>query len=168
MKALVWLYPRAWRERYGEEVEALIAAERPSVRLALDLIAGAIDARLNPQWPPEQPAGGTRQGERTKKTLFAHCQPSESTAAEQRRSIAWMLGGTLVLALAYLALKRAFGDTLVVDAFGVSTFPIALLVSGHETYFKPYSRAARSVIIGTLAAIVFLVSLLAAFLSNLT
>jgi hypothetical protein len=166
MKALVWLYPRAWRDRYGDEVAALIATERPSVRLALDLIAGAIDARLNPQSPPGHPAGAPRGGTAMER-LFAHCQPSESTPAEQRRSVAWMLGGTLVLVVAYISLKRAFGDTLLVDALGVSLFPISLLVSGHETYFKPYSRAARTIIIGTCSAVVFLLSLLAAFVANL-
>jgi hypothetical protein len=167
MKALVWLYPRAWRDRYGKEVEALIAASRPSVRLTLDLIAGAIDARLNPQWPPGHPAGGTRQGETTMKLLFAHCQPADITPAEHRRSAVWMLGGTLILSVAYITLKRIFGDTPVVDAFGVSTFPIAVLVSSRDTYFKRYSRAARTVIIGTCATIVFLISLLASFLTNL-
>ena len=167
MKALVRLYPRAWRDRYGEEVEALIAAERPSVRLALDLIAGAIDARVNPQWPPGQPPGGTGQGETTMGRLFASCQPTDITPAEQRRSAAWMLGGTLILAVAYILLKRAFGDTIVIDAFGVSTFPIAVLMSSRDTYFKRYSSAARSIIIGTCATIVFLLSLLASFLADL-
>jgi hypothetical protein len=78
-----------------------------------------------------------------------------------------MLGGTLILVLAYISLKRVFGDSLVVEAFGVSTFPIAMLVSSRDTYFKRYSRAARNVIIGTCATIVFLISLLASFLADL-
>ena len=78
-----------------------------------------------------------------------------------------MLGGTLILAVAYILLKRAFGDTIVIDAFGVSTFPIAVLLSSRDTYFKRYSSAARSIIIGTCATIVFLLSLLASFLADL-
>jgi TonB family protein len=46
------LYPRAWRERYRDEVAALLASEKPTLRVALDLIFGAVDARLNPQWIP--------------------------------------------------------------------------------------------------------------------
>jgi hypothetical protein len=48
---LVRLYPRDWRERYGAELDVLVAdlaAERPGIRgqftLALDLIQGALDA----------------------------------------------------------------------------------------------------------------------------
>jgi hypothetical protein len=49
MNLLLRLYPRAWRERYGDELVALLA-ERPASMLDnLDLIRGALDARLHPQ-----------------------------------------------------------------------------------------------------------------------
>jgi hypothetical protein len=49
MTRLLRLYPRAWRERYGDEVVALLE-ERPTTLLdELDLIRGALDARLHPQ-----------------------------------------------------------------------------------------------------------------------
>jgi len=51
MKRLIGLYPRAWRERYGEELAELVgamAAEHPSrlrrLRLSADLVRGAWDA----------------------------------------------------------------------------------------------------------------------------
>jgi hypothetical protein len=51
---LIALYPRAWRDRYGEEFAAMVAAlsaDGPSrygrLRLALDIIRGAFDAHLN-------------------------------------------------------------------------------------------------------------------------
>jgi hypothetical protein len=47
---LVHLYPRGWRQRYGDEFTDLVAsmaAERPSrLRLAVDLGRGAVDAHL--------------------------------------------------------------------------------------------------------------------------
>jgi hypothetical protein len=53
--ALIGLYPRAWRERYGDEYTELVAAlaaDDPSLyrqlRLAVDIIGGACDAHLNP------------------------------------------------------------------------------------------------------------------------
>jgi hypothetical protein len=53
-----WLrwYPRAWRERYEDEVLALLEAHplRPSDRL--DLVRGAIDAHLHPLLPSVVPA----------------------------------------------------------------------------------------------------------------
>lgn len=46
---LVRLYPPAWRARYGEEFAELLASRPPSVRDRLDIVAGALDARLRPQ-----------------------------------------------------------------------------------------------------------------------
>jgi len=43
------LYPRPWRERYGDEVGALLEARPPSLLDRIDLIRGALDARLHPQ-----------------------------------------------------------------------------------------------------------------------
>lgn len=47
--AILRCYPRAWRERYGDELAELIAREPRSPRLALDLALGALDAHLHPQ-----------------------------------------------------------------------------------------------------------------------
>jgi hypothetical protein len=49
MSRLLRLYPRPWRDRYGEEFDALISSRPPSVVDRLDIIRGAIDARLHPQ-----------------------------------------------------------------------------------------------------------------------
>jgi hypothetical protein len=50
MKWLLGVYPRAWQRRYRKEVEAHLLSEPRNLRTALDLIAGAIDAWLNPRW----------------------------------------------------------------------------------------------------------------------
>ena len=44
---MVHLYPSAWRERYGEEFEAFLEDCTLSPVQILDVIAGAIDARLH-------------------------------------------------------------------------------------------------------------------------
>ena len=49
MSGLLRLYPRRWRERYGEEFEELLAERPPSVRHRLDIVRGALDAHLHPQ-----------------------------------------------------------------------------------------------------------------------
>ena len=41
MKLLLRLYPRAWRERYGSEMAALVGDLPAGVSLALDLLVGA-------------------------------------------------------------------------------------------------------------------------------
>ncbi len=49
MRKLVYLYPRAWRARYGEEFLALLDEQAPTPRVVVDLILGAVDAHLRPQ-----------------------------------------------------------------------------------------------------------------------
>ena len=49
MSRLPGLYPRAWRERYGAEMEDLLLARPPSLVDRLDLLRGALDAWIHPQ-----------------------------------------------------------------------------------------------------------------------
>lgn len=55
MNHYVALYPRAWRDRYGDELQAILDAERPGLRARLDLLRGAIDAHLHPATPSPLP-----------------------------------------------------------------------------------------------------------------
>jgi len=65
MRWLLWLYPAGWRERYGAEVELLLEEGPASVRQVLDLVRGAIDARVHPvrtsdaggRWPMKLTGG---------------------------------------------------------------------------------------------------------------
>jgi hypothetical protein len=49
------LYPRAWRERYGDELEAVLETDGLGVRSRVDLIRGAVDAHLHPATPSPLP-----------------------------------------------------------------------------------------------------------------
>lgn len=49
MSRLLDLYPGSWRERYEDEFLALIAERPPSLADRLDIVRGALDARLHPQ-----------------------------------------------------------------------------------------------------------------------
>lgn len=57
MTALVRLYPRAWRDRYEAEFLGILQARPPSRRDRLDIVRGALDARLHPEIPgrPDAP-----------------------------------------------------------------------------------------------------------------
>lgn len=48
MTRLIALYPRAWRDRYEIEFRALMAERPPDPLDRIDLVRGALDARLNP------------------------------------------------------------------------------------------------------------------------
>ncbi|MDQ3785160.1 MAG: hypothetical protein M3360_09870 [Actinomycetota bacterium] len=53
MRRLVRLYPRRWRNRYGAELEAMLEQTRPTPRIVLDLVDGALDAHLHSQLTSE-------------------------------------------------------------------------------------------------------------------
>ena len=60
MKRLIGLYPAGWRARYGPEFEAVLEARPPSARDRIDIVRGAIDARLHPQRPATGDASPAR------------------------------------------------------------------------------------------------------------
>jgi hypothetical protein len=49
MRWLLWLYPTRWRQRYGDEFLALVEERGWSVSVVLDVLLGALDARLHPE-----------------------------------------------------------------------------------------------------------------------
>ncbi|HET7725956.1 MAG TPA: hypothetical protein VFK54_01400 [Candidatus Limnocylindrales bacterium] len=60
MSRLLRLYPASWRDRYGDELLDLLAARPPSVLDSIDIVRGALDARLHPQLLRERGAGDRR------------------------------------------------------------------------------------------------------------
>ena len=47
IRALTGLYPRGWRARYGEEFEAFLETQRLTPMMVIDVVLGALDARLH-------------------------------------------------------------------------------------------------------------------------
>ena len=52
---LLRLYPSPWRARYGDEFKELLAARPPTVRDRVDIVRGAIDARINLRFESRPP-----------------------------------------------------------------------------------------------------------------
>jgi hypothetical protein len=138
----IWLrlYPHAWRERYGDELEELLASEPRTLRMGLDLIAGAIDAHENPQWTPVAAPEG---GHKTMITFLSSCGRASYTPKQQRWSAILMIGGSIGLILVYLGLKSWFGKSVMTEALLYSTFNIALVLSSLPTFLKSYPRNVR-------------------------
>jgi hypothetical protein len=55
-RQLLQLYPRAWRERYGEEFVETVGARPLNTQQTIDIVGGAIDA-----WFTSTPAATTLQ-----------------------------------------------------------------------------------------------------------
>ena len=138
--ALLRLYPRAWRRRYGAEMDAMLADEKLTPRTLMDLLAGAIDARINPQVGATD--GRPIQGVTTM-TKITTCAPIGTTTADQWRSAAWMVGGSFVLTAIGVLLKLWIGPNAFSEGLLYAAFPASLMLSTECTYLKRYSRAAR-------------------------
>jgi hypothetical protein len=138
--ALLRLYPRAWRRRYGAEMDAMLAGERLTLRTLVDVLAGAIDARIKPQvrTTDQRPIQGV-----TTMTKTAACSPIGTTTADQWRSAAWMVGGSLVLTAIGILLKLRIGPNAFSEGLVYAAFPASLMLSSECTYLKRYSGAAR-------------------------
>lgn len=160
MTWLLRLYPRPWRARYGDEVAAFLATERRTLRLTLDLIAGAIDARLNPQRIPGiGPDAAPAKGERVMNAM-RWCGVEGVTREDQWRGVAWMLGGTLGLMAVALLVRSQAGKNAFTEALLFSSYPIALVISSRCTYLKRYSPVAQNVmIVASIVAILAITTL---------
>jgi hypothetical protein len=55
--SLLRVYPRWWRDRYEDEVAALMEARPPGMRARFDLLRGAFDAHLQGREPGKAPRG---------------------------------------------------------------------------------------------------------------
>lgn len=144
MSWLLRLYPRRWRRRYGDELMLLLETEPRSFRLFLDLLAGAIDARLNPQWVASEQAS---DGDRQVGSIRRLCASPGFSAADTWRSAGWMIGGSIGFVLLALALRKLFGLELLSQTVLFAAYPMALVLAGQSTYLKPYSPAVRTTLL---------------------
>jgi hypothetical protein len=62
-RSLLRLYPSHWRQRYEEEVGALVDAAPLSVGLVVDLLRGAFEAHIHPELGAPPLLGSTGSGQ---------------------------------------------------------------------------------------------------------
>ena len=159
MSWLLRLYPTGWQRRYRSEMEAYLADEPRTLRRDLDLIAGAVDAHLNPDVTPEP---DMYNGD-TKMSSFSHCSTSDISLTDGCKSAATILGVTFALTTLGVTLDKTLGDHVAIQALILSSWMIAMVVAAPFTYLKPYSKTAQYVMIGAAVPgfyIFFLVTLL--------
>jgi hypothetical protein len=154
MSFLLRLYPKAWRERYGAELADLLARERLTPRLALDLLTGALDAQLHPQLVARTAgkAAGSSGGATVIGGFSFRCASTAGTAGtgmttrEALRSALLFVGSTLVLAVGYVWLKRTLGPTAWVEAVGQMALFGPMLAYSVQLGAKNRTLAARAVL----------------------
>ena len=79
-------------------------------------------------------------------TTASRCGSIDISPRDALTSAGWMLGLSLALAVAGVALDKSFGPSVLIEALLHSSFFIALTLSLGRIYLKAYSPAARNVI----------------------
>lgn len=154
---LLRLYPLAWRQRYGDEMAALVRNHRWTPSLVVDLIAGAIDAWLNPELIASVADGETLESKEHKtmvaKVLGLRCAGygPKLQPHEQWLSIAIMLGATLLLTAVWLWVAATYRDPQVrqyVLAFVQVPLLGGLILGMPFSALKGRPRSTQAIVIG--------------------
>ncbi len=146
-RILIRLYPRAWRDRYGDEFAALLAADETDARIVADVVLSALRERLTPTMEVTMEA---RSG-----TTFALARKPSAVVplAMSLTALAVVLGHVAIYGVVHEADE------------GAAAHIWQLLIAGHlpvAAYFSikwlPKARREALVVLGLLA-----VSMLANF-----
>jgi len=77
MKVIIWilhLYPPAWRERYEDEMRMLLEEHEITLFTWLDLLLGALDARIDPHYCTRRPLSPLQHFQRMRTaSIIAFC-----------------------------------------------------------------------------------------------
>jgi hypothetical protein len=137
MNWLLHLYPARWRERYGEEFGAVLASQRASLGLALDVLGGAIDAHLYPQIHDSNSKPIAQEDTMTL-LMLQRCSAGgpKLSPRDQRIASFFMILSALVMAVLYIALTKIYHSAPALQAVGYASFPALCLVYGEVAYLR--------------------------------
>lgn len=160
MKWMVRLYPAKWRERYGEEFADVLASQRPSLGMLVDVLGGAVDAHLRPQARvvKTEPV----QGDDTMtRELIGRCAAGgpKLSARDQKIASIGMIVSALVTSGAYVILTKLYHSAVPVQALGYTSFPAMMLVYTQMAYWRGRSKAAQAVLLVGSFAFIYLIML---------
>jgi hypothetical protein len=165
---LIRLYPPAWRRRYGRELAELIAVQPMSFRTAVDLVAGAVDAWLNPQSSTAVTTTDAKgAGAVLPKMLQLRSggQGPDVTVADSLKAAAVTIGGTLALVAVLTGFIKLYGKNPFESLLAMGWL-VPFLFSQHYTYLKGHPARVQAVLIGAPAVIVIAIALGNAWINN--
>lgn len=163
-ESLLRLYPRAWRERYGDELTELAGGGQLSAQQTIDILAGAADAWLSPsvRAAVRRPASvAAKKGELMVRQLLFKCatKPANYTTRDS------LIGAAIILvvSLAVVAIGkvvRAGGYPDAGDALAGMSFSAAMMLSMPFWLLKGQSRTVKTAVIVPSVIFLFLIALL--------
>jgi hypothetical protein len=166
---LLHLYPRAWRERYGDEFLELVTDRPLNVGQVIDIVSGAIDAHLSSDIRAMASRGHVTHiqgGTAVMEALKQSCIHDRQAILSKRD--AWtgagvMVGGSILMSVLGIVLNRAGFDTFG-EAVKAAAFPVSMLLSMPFTFVKGKSWKAQGVLVGIPLVIIVLVTYIATML----
>jgi hypothetical protein len=159
--SLMSLYPRAWRDRYGDEMAVLIEVAPLRRRDRVDLVRGALDAWLHPAARSRVPAlaallGGGFWTVAAAAVLFQPTQPEWPGYLAEIIALATVAAGFLLVATLGCALRagdggrRAMGVAVALSCIGYFAWIAALVATAAGLIGDPPLAAAQTLaMIGT-------------------
>lgn len=172
MTWLLRLYPPLWRRRYAGEVAELLAGRRFSLRIAVDLVAGAIDTWLHPSATLSAAAAaappGAKEHNMLTKILRLDCSElygADVTKADQWKAGVATIAGTAVLSLVWMALHIRMGDDTIVDSLSLMPFMFPLIYSMRYTYLKGRPASVQAIFIGGVTLVIAAIFLAAGLIA---
>ena len=169
MTWLVLLYPPAWRRRYGRELADLIATQPASFGTAIDLVAAAIDAWLNPPLSTAATAADAKgAGAMVSRMLQLRCAGygQNVTTADALKAAAVTVGGTLGLVVGTTWATVRYGSNPYLESFMLVSWMLPMLFGLRYTSLKGRPGRVQAVFIAANAAVVTAIALAAAWLNT--
>jgi hypothetical protein len=154
-KLALALYPRAWRERYGEELVELVGGRRLGFFDWIDIVSGAIDARLSSdvrRAAASSAAGGGSAVTVLHALRLRQCGKVAISTREALIGAAVLVVGSLAAVGVKLWLAAAGypeAGRLVLDL----SFPVLYFTVTNALFFRGQSWRARLVLSTVLAVI---------------
>ncbi len=161
---LLRLYPRAWRERYGEEFLATAGEQAMGLQRTIDVVSGAIDAWLSADVrratmaPRVIRTGGMVM--LLKSVIACEQRHMRLTKRDSWAGAGVMVGASLLLIVLGTSARRG-GMPIVGDFLVNVAFPASWMLSMPFWLMKDYSRAAKVLTVGGTLIVLLLAGILA-------
>ena len=160
----VRLYPRAWRERYGEELQAILETDGLALRTRLDLLRGAVDAHLHPPTPSPLPvvAALSASAFAVAHALALAAQPVPTDwPGYLEAALPLIIASVLALIPVVIGVWLKLGDAdgglgrigVILAIVGYAAWLVALLAAATRLEYGPLTAAAATVAMAGTAAL---------------
>ena len=164
-RQLLQLYPRAWRERYGDEFAEFVGDRRHSVQQVVDIVGGALDAWTSRSVRASvrgSVAGNSAGGATMVHELKLKCatRTANYTTKDALIGAGVIIGVSFVMLALGIAANRSGYATAGETLKGLA-FPASMLLSMPFYLTKRLSWRAQTVLLGVPMLILIAISYLA-------